>query len=106
MAMASDSQVGPYKIGALIGAGGMGEVYRARDSRLQRDVAVKVLPTSYTTDQDRLRRFEQEARAVAALNHPNIVSIYDIGTAEGAPYIVSELLEGETLRQILSRSRL
>jgi len=106
MAFASDSQLGPYRIGTLIGSGGMGEVYRAHDSRLQRDVAVKVLPASYSADQDRLRRFEQEARAVAALNHPNILSIYDVGTTDGVPYIVSELLEGETLRQVLSRSRL
>ena len=99
MPFASETQLGPYKIIALIGAGGMGEVYRGHDPRLQRDVAIKVLPSSFTADADRLRRFEQEARAVAALNHPNIVSIYDIGDSNGVHYIVSELLEGETLRQ-------
>jgi len=79
----------------------MGEVYRARDERLARDVALKLLKPSFAHDQDRLRRFEQEARAAAALNHPNIVAIYDIDFHEGAPYIVSELLEGQTLRQRL-----
>jgi eukaryotic-like serine/threonine-protein kinase len=99
MAFPAETQLGPYKIISLIGAGGMGEVYRARDTRLQRDVALKVLPASFTTDADRLRRFEQEARAVAALNHPNIVSVFDVGNADGVHFIVSELLEGETLRQ-------
>jgi Tol biopolymer transport system component len=98
MSFAAETQLGPYKIIALIGSGGMGEVYRARDTRLLRDVALKVLPPSFTNDPDRLRRFEQEARAVAALNHPNIVSVYDVGRANGVHYIVSELLEGETLR--------
>ena len=98
MAFATETQLGPYKIISLIGSGGMGEVYRARDPRLLRDVALKVLPASFTNDPDRLRRFEQEARAVAALNHPNIVSVYDVGDANGVHYIVSELLEGETLR--------
>jgi len=82
----------------------MGEVYRARDTRLLRDVALKVLPASFTSDPDRLRRFEQEARAVAALNHPNIVSIYDVGNANGVHFIVSELLEGDTLRQKMTTS--
>jgi eukaryotic-like serine/threonine-protein kinase len=95
------TKLGPYEILSAVGAGGMGEVYRARDSRLERDVAVKVLPASLSSDADRLRRFEQEARAVAALNHPNILAVYDIGTHEGAPYLVSELLEGETLRERL-----
>lgn len=99
MAFAAETQIGPYRIISLIGAGGMGEVYRAHDPRLQRDVAIKVLPSSFTADPERLRRFQQEARAVAALNHPNIVSIYDIGSDNGVHYIVSELLEGETLRQ-------
>ena len=84
----------------------MGEVYRARDPRLARDVAIKVLPVSFAADTERLRRFEQEARAVAALNHPNILAIYDIGTREGAPFIVSELLEGESLRKRLSGAAL
>jgi dipeptidyl aminopeptidase/acylaminoacyl peptidase len=89
---------GPYEFIAPLGAGGMGEVFRARDTRLGRDVAIKVLPTAFSTDPERLRRFEQEARAAAALNHPAILAVYDIGTENGAPYIVSELLEGETVR--------
>jgi len=97
--LAAGSRLGPYEILAPIGAGGMGEVYRARDPRLGRDVAIKVLPASFSQDADRLRRFEQEARAAGALNHPNITSVYDIGSADNAPYIVTELLEGETLRQ-------
>src|SRR5438067_10384672 len=99
MSFAADTQLGPYKISALIGSGGMGEVYRARDTRLLRDVALKVLPASFTNDPDRLRRFEQEARAVAALNHPNIVSVYDVGVSDRLHYIVTELIDGETLRQ-------
>jgi eukaryotic-like serine/threonine-protein kinase len=95
------SKLGPYDILAAIGAGGMGEVYSARDARLNRDVAIKILPASFSTDPDRLRRFAQEARAAAALNHPNILSIYDIGDDHGAPYVVSELLEGETVRDRL-----
>src|SRR5262249_38614810 len=84
-----------------IGAGGMGEVYRARDARLAREVAVKVLPASVTADAERLRRFELEARATGQLNHPNILAVYDTGTHEGTPYVVEELLEGATLRQRL-----
>src|SRR5512141_576669 len=98
MALASGSRLGPYEIVAPLGAGGMGEVYRARDPRLGREVAIKVLPESFSQDADRLKRFEQEARAAGVLNHPNITAVYDIGTHEGAPYVVSELLEGETLR--------
>ena len=98
MALAPGYRLGPYEIVALLGAGGMGEVYRARDPRLDRDVAIKVLPAAFTADREYLRRFEQEARAVAALNHPNILAVYDVGEHQGAPYIVSELLEGETLR--------
>jgi serine/threonine protein kinase len=79
----------------------MGEVYRARDSRLRREVAIKVLPTALSLDADRMRRFEQEALATAALNHPNILAVFDIGTSDGSPYVVSELLEGETLRDRL-----
>ncbi len=101
MAVASGTKLGPYEIVALLGAGGMGEVYRARDSRLKRDVAIKVLPQALSLDTDRLRRFEQEALATAALNHPNILAVFDIGTSESSPYVVSELLEGETLRQRL-----
>jgi len=99
MPFAADTQLGPYKIISLIGAGGMGEVYRAHDTRLLRDVALKILQESFTADPDRLRRFEQEARAVAALNHPNIVSVYDVGVADNVHFIVTELLEGDTLRQ-------
>src|SRR5271168_198038 len=93
--------LGHYRVLEKIGSGGMGEVYRASDERLGRDVAVKILKPSLAHDQDRLRRFEQEARAAALLNHPNIVAIYDIGMHDGAPYIVSELLRGKTLRQCL-----
>src|SRR6202043_623388 len=106
MNLASGTKLGPYEIASLLGAGGMGEVYRARDSRLKREVAIKVLPPALSADADRLRRFEQEALATAALNHPNILAVFDIGTQEGAPYLVSELLEGETLREQLRRGRL
>src|SRR5216683_3754212 len=101
MALTPGARLGPYEIVALLGTGGMGEVYRARDSRLKREVAIKVLPPAFSLDADRLRRFEQEALATAALNHPNILAVFDIGTNEGAPYVVSELLEGETLRERL-----
>jgi serine/threonine protein kinase/Tol biopolymer transport system component len=96
------TRLGPYEIVGTIGAGGMGEVYRARDSRLGRDVAIKVLPSSFSADADRLHRFEQEARAAAALSHPNILAVHDIGTEQGPPFIVSELLEGQTLRDRLA----
>ncbi len=85
--------LGHYRVVERIGAGGMGEVYRARDAPLSRDVAIKILPPAFSRDEDRLRRFEQEARAAAALNHPNILAIFDIGMQDGSPYIVSELLE-------------
>ena len=101
MALSPGEKVGPYEIVAALGAGGMGEVYRARDSRLERDVAIKVLPQSFAGDPDRLRRFQQEARALAALNHPNIVSVYEIGEYRDSYYMVSELLEGETLRDTI-----
>lgn len=101
MPLTGGTKLGPYEIQSLIGAGGMGEVYRAHDSRLNRTVAIKVLPSSYSADRDRLQRFAQEARAAAALNHPNILSIFDIGEEKGAPYVVSELLDGETLRERL-----
>ncbi len=103
MPLAAGARLGPYEILDLVGAGGMGEVYRARDPRLGRDVAVKVLPAEVGADPERLRRFEQEARAVAALNHPNILTVFDIGTHEGTPYVVMELLQGETLREMTSR---
>ncbi|HUL79570.1 MAG TPA: protein kinase [Vicinamibacteria bacterium] len=101
MALPPGSRLGPYEVVAPLGAGGMGEVYRARDARLGREVAVKVLPDALRTDPDRLRRFEQEARAASALNHPNLLAVFDVGTHDGVPYVVSELLEGETLRERL-----
>src|SRR5580692_5989364 len=106
MNLTSGARLGPYEIVSPLGAGGMGEVYRARDTRLKREVAIKVLPPAFSRDGDRLRRFEQEALATAALNHPNILAVFDIGTTEigadqGSPYVVSELLEGETLRERL-----
>src|SRR5712692_10197099 len=101
MSLSVGSRLGPYEIVSPLGAGGMGEVYRARDPRLGREVAIKVLPASFSQDADRLRRFEQEAKAAGVLNHPNITAVYDIGSHEGAPYVVSELLEGETLRNRL-----
>src|SRR5687767_8567304 len=99
MTLTPGTQLGPYEVVSQIGAGGMGEVYRARDTKLGRDVAIKVLPAAFSSDVDRLRRFEQEAQAAGALNHPNVLVIYHIDTHDGAPYIVSELLEGETLRE-------
>src|SRR5208282_4904086 len=101
MALISGTKLGPYEIVAPAGAGGMGEVYRARDTRLNRDVAIKVLPAGFARDPERLRRFQQEAQAVAALNHPNILAIHDFGEHEGSPYIVMEFLEGATLRERL-----
>jgi tRNA A-37 threonylcarbamoyl transferase component Bud32 len=106
MPLASGTRLGPYEIQSPLGAGGMGEVYRAKDTRLGRDVAIKVLPEKLARDAERLQRFETEARAIAALNHPNILSIHDIGTYEGAPYLVSECLEGQTLRAELSGAAL
>jgi len=106
MAIAAGTRFGDYEIQGLIGAGGMGEVYRARDLRLRRDVAIKVLPSFVASDPERLRRFEQEATAAAALNHPNILAVYQMGTYEGAPYLVSELLEGEPLREQIRRGRI
>ena len=102
MMLFAGTKLGRYEIRSKIGAGGMGEVYHARDTKLNRDVAIKVLPTALSQDEDRLRRFEQEAQAASALNHPNILAVYDVGAHDGAPYVVSELLEGETLRQRLS----
>src|SRR5438128_12682800 len=104
MMIAPGTKLGPYEILAPLGAGGMGEVYRARDTRLGRDVAVKVLPSSYSADKERLQRFEQEACAGGALNHPNIHIVHDIGTHEASSYIISELLDGEPSRQRMSGS--
>src|SRR5688572_9815565 len=102
MTLPAGARLGPYEIVDLIGLGGMGEVHRARDTRLARDGAVKILPASMCEDQDRLRRFEQEAWAAGVLNHPNVVAVYDIGTHERMPYVVTELLEGESLRARLA----
>ena len=101
MTLAAGTRLGSYEILSPLGAGGMGEVYRARDSKLKREVAVKVLPQSLAADPDALARFEREAIAVAALSHPNILSIFDFGTQDGVAYAVMELLEGETLREKL-----
>src|SRR5262244_4194137 len=101
MALTPGTKLGPYEILAPLGSGGMGDVYRARDTRLGRDVAVKVLPEAFAKEADRLRRFEQEARTIAALNHPNILGIHDIGAHDGAPFLVNECLEGQTLREKL-----
>ncbi len=99
MAIAPGSRIGPYEVVSLLGSGGMGEVYLGRDSRIGRNVAIKVLPSTYAQNADRLRRFEQEAQAAGTLNHPNILVIHDLGTQEGSPYLICEYLEGETLRQ-------
>ena len=104
--LSSGIKLGRYEIRSKLGAGGMGEVYRARDERLNREVAIKVLPISFSADKDRLARFEQEAQAASAINHPNILVVYDVGANDGAPYVVSELLEGETLRGRISGSPL
>src|SRR5882672_7729726 len=98
MNLEAGSHLGPYEVDTLIAKGGMGEVYQARDTRLNRKVALKVLAPSVTSDCDRLARFEQEARTTALLNHPNIVAVYDVGSHEGVPFVVSELLQGMTLR--------
>src|SRR5512134_2068788 len=100
--LTSGTRLGPYEIVAPLGAGGMGEVYRARDTRLERDVAVKVLPESIQGDPEALARFEREAKLVAALSHPNILAIHDVGKDGGVSYAVTELLEGETLRDRLN----
>lgn len=106
VALPPGTKLGDYEVQSLLGVGGMGEVYRARDSRLGRDVAIKVLPSLVSNDPARLRRFEQEARAAAALNHNNILAVHQMGSHEGAPYLVSELLDGVTLREQLRRGQL
>src|SRR5271170_3042815 len=103
MTLTAGAKLDSYEVLGLLGAGGMGEVYRARDPVLKREVAIKVLPAFVWNDPDRLRRFEQEAQAAAALNHPNILAVHQFGVFEGAPYLVSELLEGSTLRQVVQR---
>jgi eukaryotic-like serine/threonine-protein kinase len=106
MVLSPNTRLGRYEIRAQIGAGGMGEVYRARDEKLNRDVAIKILPESFSQDQQRVLRFEQEAQAAGTLNHPNILSIYDVGSHDGQVYVVSELLEGETLHELLDQREL
>src|SRR5262245_39308444 len=103
MSLPAGARLGPYEIVDLIGRGGMGEVYRARDERLGRDVAVKILPPHLSVHSEALKRFRREARAVAALSHPNIVALFDIGDSDDGPYVVTELLDGETLRNRLQR---
>src|SRR5512137_2417224 len=103
MALTAGTRLGPYEILGFVGAGGMGEVYRARDPRLGREVAIKILPEEVGRDPERLARFDREARAVAALNHPNILTVHDVGRQDATPYVVMELLEGETLRELASR---
>ena len=102
MTLQPGTRLGPYGVVCALGEGGMGEVYRAKDERLGRDVAIKILPSSFSADPDRLRRFEQEARATGALNHPNVIVVHDTGQHDGAPYVVYELLEGTTLRALLT----
>src|SRR6266567_2779955 len=106
MPLASGTRLGPYEILAPIGAGGMGEVYRAQDMRLDRAVAIKVLPAAFADDPERLRRFQQEARTAGSLNHPNIVVVYDFGRHESTVYEVTELLDGDTLRERMTESPL
>ena len=106
MALTSCTKLGPYEVQSPLGGGGMGEVYRARDTRLGREVALKVLPELFSHDADRLQRFDQEARAVAAFNHPNILAIHDIGEQGGTLFIVTELLEGNSLRAELEHGPL
>src|SRR5499427_4631457 len=106
MTLAAGSRLGPYEVLAPLGAGGMGEVYRARDTRLGREVAIKVLPAGLASDPERLKRFEREARSASSLNHPNIVTIYDIGSEGGVSYIAMELVRGEPLRAELAEGAL
>src|SRR5512143_1729864 len=106
MALRAGERLGPYEVLGGLGAGGMGEVYRARDPRLQRTVAIKVLPAAVSADPSRRHRFEHEARAAGQLNHPNVLAVLDLGDHEGAPYLVTELLEGETLRERLQAGAL
>jgi serine/threonine protein kinase len=101
MSLTSGTKLGPYEIQSSIGAGGMGEVYRACDTRLEHIVAIKILPTAFSADADRIQRFKQEARVLSSLNHHNLLAIFDVGNQNGSHYLVSELLEGETLRERL-----
>jgi serine/threonine protein kinase len=104
--MRSGDRLGPYEIISQLGAGGMGEVYRARDTRLAREVAIKILPPEFSKKKDRLQRFEQEARSSSALNHPNIITVFDIGSENGISYIAMEFVDGKTLRELLNEGRI
>src|SRR5664279_221617 len=106
MALSPGTKLGPYEIVVPLGAGGMGEVYRARDTRLGRDVAIKVLPPDVSGDEERRQRFEREARAISSLNHPNICALYDVGNQAGMEYLVLEYVEGETLEKRLENGPL
>src|ERR1043165_6539815 len=106
MSLAASSKIGPYEILAPIGAGGMGEVYHAKDSRLHRSVAIKVLPAELAGNAERLMRFQKEARSASALNHPNIITIYEIGTFDSIHFISMELVEGKSLREVLASGSL
>jgi eukaryotic-like serine/threonine-protein kinase len=106
MSLTLGTRLDGYEVLGPLGAGGMGEVYRGRDSVLKREVAIKVLPAFVSRDPERLHRFQQEAQAAAALNHPNILAVYQFGVFGGVPYLVSELLEGDTLRQLIHRGPL
>src|SRR5215470_6694379 len=104
MNVVTGTRLGPYEVLSLLGAGGMGEVYRARDTRLGREVAIKFLPAAFTTDAERVLRFKHEARTTSSLNHPNIVTVHEIGDMNGRQFIVTEYIEGETLRQRIARA--
>src|SRR5215472_12985209 len=106
MALAPNNKLGPYEIQSPLGAGGMGEVYRARDTRLDRTIAVKILPAHLSTDPARKLRFEREAKTISVLNHPNICSLFDVGSQDGIEFLVMECLEGESLAQRLTRGSL
>ncbi|HEV2063746.1 MAG TPA: serine/threonine-protein kinase, partial [Thermoanaerobaculia bacterium] len=106
MSIAAGTRLGPYEIVGPLGSGGMGEVYRARDARLERDVAIKVLPEQFSSDRERLSRFEREARSASALNHPNVVTIYDVGQSNSIFYIAMELVEGKTVRELIASGAL
>ena len=106
MSLQAGARLGPYEVVSLLGSGGMGEVYRARDTRLKRDVAVKVLPEAFSRDADRLARFQREAEVLATLNHPNIASVYGMEHVDGVTAIVLELVEGETLADVIARGPL
>src|SRR5689334_9686523 len=106
MTLAPGTRLGPYEVLGQLGAGGMGEVYRAKDPRLGRELAIKILPASFANDAERLRRFEHEPRSASALNHPNIVTIHEIGAANGTSYIAMELVDGPSLREMLAEGPL